>query len=217
MPGFLSVLLMLAVAYSFWREGIFTVFCMTINVFLAGLVTFNYFEPLAGFLEPFFRGTMDGYKDALSMVLLFAGTLAALRTTTNYLVNNELTYHPLLYQFGAGFFGLLTGYFLAGFFFCMLQTLPWHENFMSFDPRAEGGDASGKMRSIFPPDRVWLAMMSRASRGPFSTSPVETFDKEGSFEARYARYRHYNDSRDPLPYSSELDPPPEPTPPPSTP
>jgi hypothetical protein len=32
-----------------------------------------------------------------------------------------------------------------------------------------------------------------------------TFDKYGTFEQRYARYRRYNDSRDASKYSGELD------------
>ena len=32
-----------------------------------------------------------------------------------------------------------------------------------------------------------------------------TFDKHGTFELRYLRYRRYDDRRDPLPYFGELD------------
>ena len=32
-----------------------------------------------------------------------------------------------------------------------------------------------------------------------------TFDKYGSFEMRYARYRRYGDNREPLPYLGEFD------------
>jgi len=204
MPALLTVVLMFVVGYSFWKEGIFTAFCMLVNVMVAGLVAFNYYEPLAAFLEPMLRGTLEGYEDAISMVALFAGTAALLRSAANALVNNEINYHPLVYQLGAGFFGLVTGYLLAGFLFCMLQTLPWHENFMNFDTKLEPSDPNAGIRRILPPDRVWLAMMQRASKLTFSSGAE--FDKDGSFEIRYARYRRYNDTREPLPYSGELDP-----------
>ncbi len=213
---------MLAVAYAFFREGVFTAFGMLVNVFLAGLVTFNYYEPMAAFLQPTFKGFLDGYEDAFSMVLIFAVILALLRSALNAIVNKDPSYHPIMHQFGGAFVGLVTGYFLAGFFFCLLQTLPWHEFFMSFDPRLEG-DAEVSMRRYLPPDRVWLAMMHRASLKMFSTSPAEAFDKDGSFEWRYARYRRYSDDPrrpppgDPLPYCGELDPPPAATAPPTPP
>jgi hypothetical protein len=216
MPVLLTFVIMGAVAYSFFKEGIFTAFCMLINVFLAGLVAFNYFEAMTFALEPMLKGWLDGYEDALSLTALFAGTVILLRSATNALVNNELTFPLLLYQYGAAFFGLVTGYLVAGFLFCMLQTLPWHENFMSFDTKLDPSDPSAGMRRILPPDRAWLALMHRASKGPFSQTGGELFDKDGSFEWRYARYRRYNDSRDPLPYQQELDPLPPP-PPPSSP
>jgi hypothetical protein len=53
--------------------------------------------------------------------------------------------------------------------------------------------------------------MHRAGAYPFSNQVVNreaesyydrylTFDRDGSFELRYARYRRYGDGREPLPY-----------------
>lgn len=209
MPALLSVVMMIAVAYSFLKEGIFTAFCMLINVCIAGLVAFSYFEPFALALEPITKGLLDGYEDAISLVALFVATVVLLRSITNALVNNDIPYPPALYQAGAGFFGLVTGYLAAGFLFCVLQTLPWHENFMSFTPRLDPGAPGAGLRRVLPPDRVWLALMHRASTIVFSQSGGELFDKDGSFESRYARYRRYNDTRDALPYQQELEPLPE--------
>jgi Colicin V production protein len=208
-----SVLIVLAVAYSFWREGVFTAFCMFINVFVAGLVAFNFFEPLAGFLESMFAGTfLDGYEDSISLVALAAATLGGLRAATNSLVNSEITYEPLVNQLGAGFFGLLTGYLVAGFLICTFQTLPWHENLMgSGTPenpswKVDDSAPNAKMRSFFPPDRVWLALVHKASEVAFWQEDGDLFDPFGNFELRYARYRRFNDSREPMIYYQELKP-----------
>ncbi len=208
MPAVLTLILMIAVAYSFVKEGVFTAFCMLVNVLVSGLVAFNWYEPVASFLEPMFPEGLGGYVDAVSLLALFAGMLALLRSALNSLVNSEITYHPLLFQIGAGFFGLVTGYLLAGFLFCLFQTLPWHENFMNFDPKVlDPADPNAALRRVLPPDRVWLAMMQRASKCAFSAGG-EAFDKDSSFEFRYARYRRYNDTREAMTYYGELAPPP---------
>ena len=66
-------------------------------------------------------------------------------------------------------FGLLTGYLLAGFLLCMIQTLPVQPNFLGFEPYVPG-DVAGKEKSsvwrkFCRPDVVWLSMMHRQSDG----------------------------------------------------
>jgi hypothetical protein len=212
MLSLLTIIVMLVVAYVYWREGLLTACCMCVNVFLAGLITFNFFEPLAGELEGMFRGSfLAGYEDAVCMTLLFAGTLGALRWVTNNLANTDLDYPALVLRAGNVFFGVLTGYLVSGFLVCMLQTLPWQENFMGFEPKvARKGEGDGSRR-LLPPDRVWLALMHRAGAKPLSRSPdpdnpeapPPTFDPHGTFELRYARFRRYADDRNPLPDQGE--------------
>src|SRR5207248_3045457 len=105
----MTVLMMLAVAYAFWREGLMTAATMFVNVLLAGLVTFNFWEPLAELLEPVLAGSiLAGYEDALVMLILFALTLGLLRLATNNLCNKDLEYPPALLRGGGLTFGLLT-------------------------------------------------------------------------------------------------------------
>jgi hypothetical protein len=188
---------------------------MFLNVLLAGTVAFNFWEPLADLLDPAFQGGMlAGFEDLIALVGIFCVALGILRALTNKLSPLQLTFPGLIHQTGGGVFGLLTGYFVAGFLACALQTLPWHENFMGFHPRA---DAEPPLRSYFPPDRVWLALMRHAGahalsyreEQPDADSPVEryrTFDRHGTFELRYLRYRRHGDKRDPLKYEGEFDP-----------
>jgi cytochrome c biogenesis protein CcdA len=189
------VVIMLGVAYAYLQEGVLTAFTMLCNVFLAGLVAFNFWEPCAAELDPLLAGTLlHGYEDSLCLVLLFTLTLGLLRWTTNTLANLQPEYHPVVQQGGAVVFGLLTGYLVAGFLLCVLQTLPWHENFMNFDEKIDPEAPKARARRVLPPDRVWLALMHRASVGPFSQAEEAGFDPGGSFEARYARLRRYSDS-----------------------
>src|SRR5262245_27755566 len=110
----LTVLVMLIVAYSHFREGLFTAACHLVNVLLAGVIAFNFWPPIATTLEDTFSGTaLAGYEDAFVMSALFAASLAILRALTNHLANREMEYHPAA-RIGGAVLGLITGYFVAG-------------------------------------------------------------------------------------------------------
>ena len=205
MLGFFTVVIMLGVGYAYLREGMLTAFAMLINVLLAGTITFNFYEPLATLMEPTLSGSFfAGYEDMVCMIGLFALSLGILRTATNALSATMVQFPGPIQRPGAVVFGLAVGYFTAGFLICALQTLPWHQNFMSFD--AETKRAGEPLRRVLPPDRVWLSLMHRAGAYPFSSQEepkgkesnslydkYKTFDPEGLFELNYARYRRYND------------------------
>jgi uncharacterized membrane protein required for colicin V production len=204
MLTFLTILIMLLLGYIYLTDGVATAFTMFCNVFLAGLIAFNFWEPLAALLEPAFsRSFFAGYEDALCLAVLFAITLGTLRLATNSLSFAAIDFHPIFQRAGGAFFGLATGYLISGFLTCLFQTLPWHQRFMGFQPDYEGNQSA--MRQVLPPDRLWLALMHRAGRGPFSREDYSTFDPEATFELRYSRYRRYGDGRGPLPYGGEFD------------
>ena len=183
-----TVVVMLIVAYCFFREGVLTSLCMTVNVFLAGLLAFNFYEPVASGLEGMVSGSfLDGCEDALALFVVFAPVLGVLRLITHNLANTEVEMPALVQQIVSVVVGLLCGYLLAGFLVCLLQTLPLGEHFLGFDPQVQ----QGGMRKVLPPDRVWLAMMSRASEGPLAQG--QRFDPEGTFTLRYAKMRRKKD------------------------
>jgi hypothetical protein len=222
MLSFLTVAMMLAVAYAYFREGIFTAAAMFINTFLAGIIAFNFWEPLARTFDEWCTGTfLHGYEDTFCLLSIFCITLGVLRLLTNMLCSTVIDFPLLWHQLGGIFFGLAKGYIAAGFFICTLQTLPWHENFLGFDPKFDA--TTQGVRRLIPPDRVWLALMYRAGAFAFATSSEDkryanvsgsvferaynlhfTFDKFATFEMRYARFRRYGDTRDPERYQGQL-------------
>jgi len=196
--GSLTVLIMLGVTYAFWREGLLTALTTSVNVFLAALVAFGFWEPIAAQLGPALKDTfLHGYEDAIGLVTLFALTLGLLRYLTNNLANAHLEYHPVIRQGGTVVFGLLTGYLAAGFLVCVLQTLPWQVNFLQFDYRVDKNAGGAKSTRFLPPDHVWLALMRGA---------MPDFDPDATFELRYARHRRFNEDREALPYQGEFEP-----------
>jgi hypothetical protein len=139
------------------------------------------------------------------------------------MAHRHLEYHPVLDQGGRVVLGLLTGYLLAGFLVCVLQTLPLPEDFLRFDTGSDPNEVSA-IRHVLPPEHVWLAMMRWAGSHPFAFFEDEefhkqngrdpetlaeryrTFDKYATFELRYLRYRRYNGNPDsPMKYRGELD------------
>lgn len=201
----MTVLIMAIVAYCYIREGLFTAFVMCINVLIAGLVAFNFWEPLAALLEPALGDSfLHGFEDSVCLVALFCVALGGLRWATNNLAVNELDFPMPLLRGGGVFFGLVTGYLISGFLVCVLQTLPWHTEFMGFKAKYGEDAEANAMRRFLPADRVWLALMHREGLGSFGRSELpgdqQTFDANASFELRYDRYRRYTDSRDALPY-----------------
>jgi uncharacterized membrane protein required for colicin V production len=188
--GFLTVILMLVAAYAFWRQGVLPAFAMVVNVLLAGLIAFNFFEPIAAELDPMLAGSfLHGYEDSLCLIVLFCLTLAFLRWAANALIHTTIEYHPALQQGGAVLFGLLTGYLVAGFLICVAQTLPFDEHFLKFDARLEANAPGAKVRRVMPPDRIWLSLMHRASKASLSWDDDSAFDPDGSYELRYSRER----------------------------
>ncbi len=189
-----TILIMLVVAYAFWREGVLSAFMMGFNIFFAGLVAFNFFEPIAAELDPMVSDSfLHGYEDSLALMLLFCPTLGFLRWLTNNLVRSTVEYHPILQQGGSVVFGLMTGYLLSGFLVCVLQTMPFDDHFMKFEARIDPQATGAKMRRILPPDRVWLALMHRASKTSLAWDEDTSFDADGSYELRYSRERRIPD------------------------
>jgi uncharacterized membrane protein required for colicin V production len=185
--SFFTFVIMLAGAYAFWRQGVLPAFAMAVNVLLAGLVAFNFFEPAAAQLESMLTDTfLQGYEDSFALIALFSITLLFLRWASNELIHTLIIYNPIIQQGGAVLFGVLAGYLVAGFLTCVAQTLPASENFLDLKPT----DSSGKIRHrILPADHVWLALMHRASKTAFDWDETSVFDPDGSFELRYAHER----------------------------
>jgi hypothetical protein len=200
---------MVLVGFIYVREGMFRAVVMCGSVLLAGLVTFNFWEPIADWLDE--HSGVGPYSDALCMIALFALTLGALRVATMALIPVKVDYHPAAQLAGGGVVGLVIGYLLSGFLVCVFQTLPWDRSFLGFEP-AESEATSDR---VLPPDVVWLSLMHRAGAFAFANRPDEdateganqyqTFDQGGSFELRYARYRRYNDKGEKEAYQHEFD------------
>jgi hypothetical protein len=206
-----TIAIMLAAGWAQYRNGLFTSVYMLMAVFVSGLFAFGFWEPLADIVDQGLQRNLRavlGCEDFIVLCVLFGVALLLLRLAHQYLAPEMTEQHGALQHFGAGAVGLLTGYFVAGFLACAMQTLPLDERFLDFEPRS--ANESG-VRSMLPPDRVWLALLRNASQSPLGWKedkieggPV-VFDREGTFELRYLRHRRTTETRPALPYSGEFD------------
>jgi hypothetical protein len=195
---------MLAVAYAQYRNGLFTSIYLFMAVLISGLVAFGFWEPMADALDQSFQRSLSavrGCEDFVLLSILFGAPLFGFRLAHQKLAPEMIDEHGTLQHLGGAAVGLLTGYFLSGFLVCAVETLPLDEKFLDFEPRSAN---EGGLRSVFPPDRVWLALMRNASVAPLGWKE-EVFDREATFELRYLRYRRSPENRPPLTYQGEFD------------
>ncbi|MBI1831182.1 MAG: CvpA family protein [Planctomycetes bacterium] len=210
-----TVVIMLGCGVAQYRNGLFTSVAMLISIVFSGLVAFNFWEPIADWLDPLLQGsTLAGCEDMVCLSVLFSIVLAALRVITNSFAPDMLEEHGWLQHFGAFAVGAVTGYLASGFLICAMQTLPLDERFLDFQPRIAGEPI---YRALVPGDRVWLAMMRHAGAGPLSgkedpdaaglpaVERFRTFDAHATFELRYWRYRRHSETRGPMPYFGEFE------------
>ena len=209
-----TAVVMLAVAWVQIRTGILGAVMLVIEVVLAGLVAFGFWEPLAKLLEPSLRaGMFAGCEDMIVLASLFSVALGVLRYVTTRFHERQLEFNPNVQMVGAAFIGLFAGYLVSGFLICAAQTLPIEDSFLGFEPRQK---EEPQLRSLMPPDRVWLSLMRHAGAYPLRWEEDNvngdtefdrflTFDRHGTFELRHLRYRRHGENRPPQPYLGELD------------
>jgi hypothetical protein len=202
----LSLIVIGAVGYACFAEGVFGALTALFMVFLSGSISLAFFEPVARLLGPVIHGTIaNNYEDGIALCALFCFTYIALRTLVNNLTVRRFEYPMLLDQIGGGVVGALTGYLVSGFIVVMFQTLPWEETFWGFHPVYQTEETT-QGRKYFPADRVWLSMMHRVTGpgGMLGGSTENQFDPDSSFEVRYGRHRRLSDENTAVPFQGEL-------------
>ncbi len=201
-----TVVIMLIIAYFQYSNGLFSSVAMLLKVVLAGLIAFNFWEPIADALDPILASRqLAGCEDFVVLVGLYAVALSLLRITTNYLAPDMLTEHGYFQYVGASGVGLATGYLVTGFLVCAMQTLPLDEHFLDYEPRSA---SESPFRTLVPPDRVWLSLMRHAGAVPLGHAGADdkkTFDQHGTFELRYRRHRRGFEGKAPIGYQGEFD------------
>jgi len=98
------VLLVAGMTYALASEGLWGAALMTFNVLFAGLISLNFYEPLAALIAENV-GFLSGFADTLSLLLLFAIGLIGMRIGTEMLAPAMVRFPGPVYFAGPGFSG----------------------------------------------------------------------------------------------------------------
>jgi hypothetical protein len=100
----LIVALILGLAYALTSEGLWGSALMFFNVLFAGMIAFNFYEPLAAMVDR--TGFSYGFADTLCLLVLFGVSVVVLRLTTESLAPAMVRFPMPIYHAGRFIFGI---------------------------------------------------------------------------------------------------------------
>jgi hypothetical protein len=185
---FVVLFVCLAMLYS---EGIWSNAVRLINVVTAALLSVNFFEPAAAFLDDW--QPWDGW-DFLALWALFAIFFAILCSLTDMVSKVKVRFLGHAEKIGGAVLALWIGWVMVCFTMMTLHTAPLARNFLfgGFTTKSDE-----RMFLGFAPDRQWLGFVQKESLGAYSrfATPEEweretyVFDPQARFMAKYASRR----------------------------
>jgi len=162
---FILLLIVVAVAWSLMREGLWGACLIFIETLFAILLAFNFMAFLGGQIEKI--EFLKGFAFFIPLTLVFCVALTGLRMLEMKICPELVRFPYMLHKGGGLFFGFLTGWFMAGFMLVAAQTVPLSPT-LGFGYTPEG-------RAFFGAgiDRQCLGMMQHAVEATFDLSREE--------------------------------------------
>jgi hypothetical protein len=119
------VLLILGMTWALMSEGLWGAALMFFNVLFAGILAFNFYEPLAALLDS--TGIGWGFSDTLCLLGIFLVALVILRLTTETLAPAMVRFPTPIYHIGRIFFGLAGSVVTIAILLLGFETAPVHQ------------------------------------------------------------------------------------------
>ncbi|MHB0956506.1 MAG: hypothetical protein ACYC0X_10130 [Pirellulaceae bacterium] len=182
-----------------WFQGLWSNAITLINMLLAMMLAFNYFEPLSVLLEGF-EPSFTYLWDFLALWGLFALSFGLLRLVTDLLSRKRVVFDFWVETVGRSLLALWIAWLFIGFICATMHTAPLGPHPLGFQPTPTSGNFLG-----LAPGRQWLAFMQSRSRGALSRSEsnpdhlsplerdknlnVRMFDPESKFILKYYQRR----------------------------
>src|SRR5208283_432878 len=117
--------LILLMTYAVSSEGLWGAALMFFNVVFAGLIAFNFYEPLARLIDS--TGIGWGFSDTLSLLSIFCVAVMLLRMTTETLAPAMVRFPVPIYHAGRVFFALATSLVTMSILVLAFHTAPVHK------------------------------------------------------------------------------------------
>lgn len=199
MLNLVLLLIFLIVAAGTWFQGLWNSVITLINLILAVMVAFNYFEPLASTLEaqdPSYTYLLD----FLALWGLFALSFGLLRMMTDILSRRRVVFDFWTETVGRSVLAIWIAWLFVGFVCATLHTAPLSAHFMGFQKTPTAGNflgmAPGRQVLAFIQSRS-MGALSREESDPAKRSPrpededrqVRIFDPESEFIPKYHQRR----------------------------
>ncbi|MDA0835536.1 MAG: CvpA family protein [Planctomycetota bacterium] len=197
----IDVLLIAVVGVVTWTvaaEGVVGATLIFFSVLFAGLLTMNFFEPLAILLESFSsNASWVALCDITAFLGLFGSLVFGFRAATEKLSPTFIFVPTLVDNIGRWAFAAATGYVSMAILLTSLHTSPFPREFIGFKPERKN------LFEIAAPDRQWLGFVQYASEmslrrggesirifdGPQLSLPGQQNTIWPSFPIRYAYRR----------------------------
>jgi hypothetical protein len=199
MLNLVLLLIFVIVAAAVWYQGLWGGAITLINLFLAAMLAFNYFEPVADLIDAQ-DASFTYLVDFLALWGLFVLAFGLLRLLSDVLSRTRVMFDFWTETIGRSLVALWVAWLFIGFVCATMHTAPLGPHPLGFQPAPTAGNFLG-----MAPGKQWLAFMQSRSRGAFSRgeadaskqSPVaadegldaRVFDPQSRFVLKYYQRR----------------------------
>src|SRR4051812_9262702 len=120
----------LGIAYALMSEGLWGAALMFFNILFAGVIAFNFYEPLAKLVAAN-MSFAAGYADLVCMMGIFLVSLIIFRLTTETLAPSMVRFPPPVYHIGRVAFGFAGGVLTMAIILMAFNLAPIHKKLFS--------------------------------------------------------------------------------------
>lgn len=166
--------LILGMTYALMSEGLWGAALMFFNILFAGIIAFNFYEPLAGLLASNV-GFIAGFADMLCLLGLFLVALVILRLTTETLAPAMVRFPMPVYHAGRIFFAFAGATVTVAILLLGLECAPVHKKLL--------GVVDYKYKPPFGRglDHEWLGFFQYTTGSVFANNNSGTRDPFGEY------------------------------------
>jgi hypothetical protein len=181
MLNLVLLLIFLICVAALWFQGLWSNVVTLINMLLAVMLAFNYYEPVAT-LANGFEPSYTYLWDFVALWGVFALAFGLLRLMTDMLSRTRVAFDFWVETVGRSITAVWIAWLFVGFTCATMHTAPLGAHPLGFQPTPQSGNFLG-----MAPDRLWLGFMQSRSRGALSrgeSDPAKLSPREGDKNAQ---------------------------------
>src|SRR5438270_1859454 len=178
--------LILGLWYALISEGLWGASLMFFNVLFAGIIAFNFYEPLARVIDRTGVGWIMGFSESVSLLGIFCVAVLLLRMTTETIAPAMVRFPTPVYHAGRLIFGLGGALITMAIIILAFHTAPVHKKIfgtIDYDTKPPFGLGL---------DHQWLGFFQYETGDVFAR-----YDDSGQRDP-FGQYGHWGDQRVPV-------------------